>query len=898
MGRFDHYFSTAKGFDPYDYQKRLACGECGKRRQDEWLRDSRACESMLIDIPTGMGKTAAAVLAWLWNRVSKQRDDWPRRLVYCLPMRTLVEQTSWNIKQWLENLNLKSKVNVHILMGGVDDGEWDIYPERNAILVGTQDMLLSRALNRGYGMSRYRWPMHFGLLNNDCLWVMDEVQLMGPGLGSACQLEAFRTSNRSPHNGFGSTPESRSATWYMSATTNSDHLRTREWRSVPRPKNFFFGLTDVEKSLSEGPIHDRRSGVKRLELRRDLDFCDKERGLDKVIPDILKRHEEMVNELEQSPPEPKLPRRTIIICNTVDRAIRVHAELGRQKPDNCDLILLHSRFRPPERQTHFERLDKLDWSRFPHGQIVVATQVIEAGVDFSSAALWSEVAPLASLAQRLGRLNRAGEFKKSTWTPLAVIVGVGVQSEIGPENTQAKEKREKENTRRCLPYDLASCETTWDSLKKLKGNASPVTLDRIKSDIAESIPRCAYSLQRHELLDFFDTDANLSLGFTDVSPFVRGLDQDTDIHVLWREDWPEHPGKPEFFPDYQRDELCSVPIGKAKEARQQILNQGWLWRGKESGWISIRESGLAPGMIILLPVSAGGYDNDTGWTGKPKNKEHGSYYEESESPPDEDLLSCLSHGWRSIADHTSEVGEEMDSLQKELPNHIEEATKAFTDAVLWHDVGKSHPKWQEAVVDALNKASIDYKSKPQPFAKFSLSASPKLRNGDGSSLRFSSKELKLEIKKLRGLFKPRLTHEVPSALAFRQSEQKRHGAYRPIASLLAEYLIMSHHGRVRKVLRDEIPRFPKDAKDENTVRGVADGDKLPAVAINGRKIEGVSISTDCRRMGRDRNGHESYTRNVLRLLDIYGPFRLAFFEVLFRTADARASKKAGQKQNN
>ena len=44
-------------------------------------------------------------------------------------------------------------------------------------------MLLSRALNRGYGMSRYRWPMHFGLLNNDCLWVMDEVQLMGRGFG-------------------------------------------------------------------------------------------------------------------------------------------------------------------------------------------------------------------------------------------------------------------------------------------------------------------------------------------------------------------------------------------------------------------------------------------------------------------------------------------------------------------------------------------------------------------------------------------------------------------------------------------------------------------------------------------------------------------------------------------
>ena len=44
-------------------------------------------------------------------------------------------------------------------------------------------MLLSRALNRGYAASRARWPVQFGLVNNDCCWVLDEVQLMGPGFG-------------------------------------------------------------------------------------------------------------------------------------------------------------------------------------------------------------------------------------------------------------------------------------------------------------------------------------------------------------------------------------------------------------------------------------------------------------------------------------------------------------------------------------------------------------------------------------------------------------------------------------------------------------------------------------------------------------------------------------------
>ncbi len=55
------------------------------------------------------------------------------------------------------------------LWGGEESGDWDMHPEKEAILIGTQDMLVSRALNRGYGMSRYRWPMHFGLLNNDAL---------------------------------------------------------------------------------------------------------------------------------------------------------------------------------------------------------------------------------------------------------------------------------------------------------------------------------------------------------------------------------------------------------------------------------------------------------------------------------------------------------------------------------------------------------------------------------------------------------------------------------------------------------------------------------------------------------------------------------------------------------
>jgi ERCC4-related helicase len=44
---FDTFFHTATGNMPYDYQSRLAGNDSGK-----------ACRSQLINIPTGMGKTA------------------------------------------------------------------------------------------------------------------------------------------------------------------------------------------------------------------------------------------------------------------------------------------------------------------------------------------------------------------------------------------------------------------------------------------------------------------------------------------------------------------------------------------------------------------------------------------------------------------------------------------------------------------------------------------------------------------------------------------------------------------------------------------------------------------------------------------------------------------------
>jgi len=54
---FATFFHTATGNAPYGYQSRLAGND-----------SDTACRSQLINIPTGLGKTAAVVLAWLWIR--------------------------------------------------------------------------------------------------------------------------------------------------------------------------------------------------------------------------------------------------------------------------------------------------------------------------------------------------------------------------------------------------------------------------------------------------------------------------------------------------------------------------------------------------------------------------------------------------------------------------------------------------------------------------------------------------------------------------------------------------------------------------------------------------------------------------------------------------------------
>jgi CRISPR-associated endonuclease/helicase Cas3 len=212
---FTDFFRTATdGFTPYDWQLQVAV---------DGLPD-------VLPVPTGLGKTEIA-LAWAWRLLVDKQPE-PLHLVVCLPMRSLVTQTVQRLKSYLDALKTNKPeidVAVHQLMGGAIDDEWAGQPDNPWVLVGTQDQLLSRALNRGYAMSRFEWPVHFGMLNNDCRWLIDEVQLMGPGLWTTSQLDWMRRK-RFP-------PLKPCLTTWMSATVGTSFLittdRTRDGLGEP-----------------------------------------------------------------------------------------------------------------------------------------------------------------------------------------------------------------------------------------------------------------------------------------------------------------------------------------------------------------------------------------------------------------------------------------------------------------------------------------------------------------------------------------------------------------------------------------------------------------------------------------------------------------------------------------
>lgn len=906
-GSFTDFFRTAtNGFTPYNWQLQVAV---------DGLPD-------VLPVPTGLGKTEIA-LAWAWRLLVDKKPE-PLHLVVCLPMRSLVMQTVQRLRSYFEALGTKKpeiEVGVHQLMGGAIDEEWARWPDTPWILVGTQDQLLSRALNRGYAMSRFEWPVHFGLLNNDCRWLIDEVQLMGPGLWTTSQLDwmrrkrfpslkpcvttwmsatigaAFLDTTDRRHENLGEPSSEQVAFEGKLRVALDDDPSLSRWRSAKRPVEWWGGALP------------RASGSTRS--RTATAPTDGAVTPDTIAKAVVEEHERGTLSL--------------VICNSVDMARQVFRALSV-----TDKVLLTSRFRREDRSKHEQRLLEFDSNRkagkLPEcdpGLICVSTQVIEAGVDISAHRLWSELAPWPSMLQRLGRLNRKGDDEDSrawVWeTPKEA--GRGKGERVGP-------------------YESADI----DLAKSLVGALAPITQTKAFAaaidDLDEENLRTALQPRRTPLpraLDvhgLFSTERDVHGGFSDVSAFVRGTDPDLDVTVFWR-DWSgDAPprGKDLDGPLLEpAKEECPVSCVHVQEMLKGSRGNAWLWDDEADQWERVNHRDIRPGMLVMLKREVGGYDVTEGWTGDKSNVL-------AAVPPAgrgrtlrDDTRTEVGY-WSRLEGHLADARREAEALCKTLALTGPTLTAVIESCGL-HDLGKAHPEWQTALPDRSGIPNALLAKSPRVLAVDVVGEAAAVRS---QILRLRPAALSLpdiarrrgredvvrlrwaiddklgedDLNSLRAItgvrwaghiqFRPRLRHEVASALAMWR-KYRDGGADYPA---LAVYLAATHHGKVRTVLRSTIGEgddvfgvrsapstlllgshhWPLDfsiAKDG--AEGRWEGNEF---VLTGHGWTGLVADL----LGPWRPGTEGDAGVVPETEPRHlGPFALAYLEALVRVADRRAS---------
>jgi CRISPR-associated endonuclease/helicase Cas3 len=295
-----------------------------------------------------------------------------------------------------------------------------------------------------------------------------------------------------------------------------------------------------------------------------------------------------------------------------------------------------------------------------------------------------------------------------------------------------------------------------------------------------------------------------------------------------------------------------------------------VWDFLEREWQKADLQRLVPGQNYLLHVTAGGYLQETGWApGSAGAVSDLRRVDETEPPEANESDELSEKQWDSIAGHTDKVVGQLGQILESLG--LNERT-ALELATRWHDRGKAHEVFQNAILDEL-----DGTERPAPWRnRRDVAKAPgKTRAGQRSWwTRYQRKHFR---------------HELASALA----------ALHPSARLpndqrdLIAYLIAAHHGKVRLSLRslpDE--RRPEDFR--RFARGVWDGDVLPDVDLGGGTVAPrVVVSLEPMELGECVEepfvGEPSWIERVLRLHHELGSFRLAYFEALLRAADERAS---------
>ena len=479
---FEATFKKLTGNRPFPWQRAM---------YDRFVFDDGDIPSS-CNLPTGLGKTLIIAI-WL-IALANRPDKMPRRLVYVVNRRTVVDQTTDEVENLRKNLaqaglaeRLKAlcampcdnPLALSTLRGQfADNREWSADPSRPAVIAGTVDMIGSRLLFSGYGVGFKGKPLHAGFLGQDVLLVHDEAHLEPAFQELISEIAA----------------EQKRCNEYQK-------IRVMQLSATSRGGEDVFSLTADD--YGNETVKNRIGAKKAIHLHEAKD--------DKKLADDIA---EVALNFKDS------KRAILVFVRTVDDVMKVRDTLAKKK---LTAETLTGTMRGKERD---ELVDKPTFRRFlPNASggsetvYLVCTSAGEVGVNISADHLVCDLSTFESMAQRFGRVNRFGEHN---------------ETEIHVLHPTKFDTDDDYDSRRKLTYDL---------LKELKGDGSPQVLDSLdpKKRLAAFAPT-PIILPVTDIL--FDAWALTTIkgklpGRPPVEPYLHGLPsswQPPETRVAWRKE--------------------------------------------------------------------------------------------------------------------------------------------------------------------------------------------------------------------------------------------------------------------------------------------------------------------------------------------------------------------------
>lgn len=329
----------------------------------------------ILDIPTGLGKTSIMTI-WLLALAKSCNTGTriPTRLVYIVDRRVIVDQASSEASALQEAvkggiLDTVKHLNISKLRGGgglADNREWLMQPDVPAIIIGTTDMIGSRLLFSGYGVSNNMRPFYAGLLGQDTLIVLDETHL-SPAMERVLKdmeriADDVQYKLRPPK------------ILLMSATQRPGHSQgTFALNSSDRENAQIKKRYESEKNLrvvEAGDVVQKIIECAKTEQGKVLVYVQKPRNVKEIASELKKSGECVV------------------------------ALTGTMRGFERDRLVKN------EVYEKFESAENVDGRCF-----LVSTSAGEVGADLDADNMICDLATLDSMTQRLGRVNRSGGRK-------------------------------------------------------------------------------------------------------------------------------------------------------------------------------------------------------------------------------------------------------------------------------------------------------------------------------------------------------------------------------------------------------------------------------------------------------------------------------------------------------